>query len=71
MSLVSRALCQGPHALDSREQRLPLLPSQRLAQQFAKQSHVIAQSLVRISRRGCYRHFPTMYPWNPCFPWLV
>ena len=40
---TARALGQRPDALDALEERLPLLPPQRLAEQLAEQPHVVAQ----------------------------
>ena len=57
----ARPLGERAHALDALEERLPFLPAQRLAQQFAEQAHVVAQRAVRVVRvfrraHACHGH---------------
>ena len=56
-----RPLGERAHALDALEERLPFLPAQRLAQQFAEQAHVVSQGAVRVVRvfrraHACHGH---------------
>ena len=50
-------LGERPHALHALEERLSFLAPQRLAEQFAEQTHVVAQRPVRVDellRRARY-----------------
>ncbi len=61
-------LGERAHALHALEERLPFLPAQRLAEQFAEQTHVVAQRPVRVGSalsRARYHESPERGRYNP------